>query len=231
MLRQYRNTPIYAKLASVFDRIRNALPDKTAIPPAWLDDRIILFSEPVTAITPQTWETIANAIRENRQVSITYPSPSEKTSTQRTIDPYYLVYSKGEWYVTGHCHRHDAIRTFAVSRITAASLLNKGFFMPAKWSRQKMFGDELDVHWKDEFHRVRIRFSPIGARYIHERQWHPKQMIKSFKNGTAVIEFTTNHLDAVLYWVRSWGPEATILGPPILVERMKADIGKMAKLY
>jgi proteasome accessory factor B len=233
VLSQFRNTPLFKKLSSVFEKIRDSLPDKTAVHPSWMDERILVFPEPATKVNAAIWDTLAKAIRDNRRLSITHAPPGGKgtDASPRTVDPYYLVSYKGEWYLSSYCHLRKSIRTFGVSRITKAAILDESFSMPAKMTKERMFGDQFGIIWKDKFHKVRIRFAPEVAPYIRERQWHPMQKIKDLRTGGIIVEFTTNHLNEVKDWVLSWGPNATVLGPPALVEKVCRELKKAGENY
>jgi predicted DNA-binding transcriptional regulator YafY len=233
VLSQFKSTPLFQKLSSVFEKIRDALPDKTTVHPSWMSERILVFPEAATNVDTAIWDTLAKAIRDNRRVSISHRSPGQESPgvTQRTVDPYYLVNYKGEWYLSSYCHHRKAIRTFAVSRIAQASILDESFRMPAGMTKQKMFGDQFGIIWKDKFHKVRIRFSPEVAPYIRERHWHPLQQIKAARNGGLVLEFTTNHLNEVKDWVLSWGAGATVLAPRPLIEKVTFSLKQAAAHY
>ena len=231
-LRQFLHTPVYEKLAGVFERIQDSLPRKSSAHPAWLDDRIFCFPEPATRIDPEIWDTIARAIRGNRQLRIRHVPPGRKSAAvERVVDPYYLVGHKGEWYLSTHCHERQAIRTFAVSRIREASILPGTFAMPAAMDQEKMFGDQFGIIWKPEQHKVRIRFSAAVAPYVRERQWHPRQVIRERRDGGCVLEFSTNHINEVKDWILSWGTGARTLAPAILVERIKASLADTLAQY
>ena len=233
VLSQFRNTPLFKKLSSVFEKIRDALPDKTTVHPSWMSERILVFPEPATLVNSDIWDTIAKALRDNHCVSITHAPPGNKgaDASPRTVDPYYLVSYKGEWYLSSYCHYRKSIRTFAVSRITQAAILDESFSIPASMTRQKMFGDQFGIIWKDKFHKVRISFSPEVAPYIRERQWHPLQKVKDLRTGGLILEFTTNHLNEVKDWVLSWGPNATVLGPKPLADKVCQDLKQTAANY
>jgi predicted DNA-binding transcriptional regulator YafY len=207
------------------------LPNNAKIDPAWIDNRIFFFPVPLTKIDLNIWETIADALRQNRQLELTYKSPSNKKTSTRVVDPYHLVNYKGEWYLSSLCHDKMKIRTFSVSRIQKIELLKDHFDMPKKYTRDKMFGDMLGIIWSSEKHDVKIRFSAEIAPYIGERTWHPKQKITKSKDGSIVLSFTTNHLNEVKDWLLSWGPNATALAPPKLVSKIKSDLKDMVKAY
>jgi len=230
-LSQFRNTPVYAKLRSVFRKIQDSLPDKTSIKPAWINERIFCFQDPVTTIDVKIWDTIAKAIRDGRRLTIKHASPGGKAAQDRKVDPYYLVNHKGEWYLNTFCHVRNSIRTFAVSRMKSAEILQETFSMPAGMDKQTMFGDQLGVIWKKDHYKVIIRFSPEVAPYIQERQWHPCQKIRQLKGGGLTVEFTTNHLNEVKDWVLTWGLGATVLSPPELADKVKASLKSALKAY
>ena len=231
VLKQFENTPLHAKLASVFDKIQQSLPQKLKVDPAWMNERILIFPEPATTIKPEVWDTVAAAIRENRRLRISHRSPDAKRWSTRSIEPYYLVSYRGEWYVTSMCRKRGSIRTFALSRVRRAELLSQTFTMPEQYSVDAMFGDRFGIFWKEQMYKVSIRFSPQTAPYIKERQWHPLQRIKSNSDGSIILEFTTNHINEVVHWVLSWGPGARVLEPGVLVERIKQDLGAAVGQY
>jgi predicted DNA-binding transcriptional regulator YafY len=228
---QFRNTPMYGKLRSVFAKIKDSLPDSTKVSPSWLSDRILCFQEPVTNIDVKIWDTLAKAIRDNRRLHIKHNSPGRKITAERKVDPYYLVNFKGEWYLNTWCHARNSIRTFAVSRIRKAEMLTEQFTMPASVTREKIFGDQLGIIWKPDFHTVRIRFSAEVAPYIRERQWHPLQNIKELSTGGLILEFTTNHLNEVKDWILSWGAAARAMGPAELVDKVQGDLKEALQGY
>ncbi len=112
---------------------------------------------------------------------------------ERIVEPYYLVSYKGEWYLSGFCHTRKSIRTFGVSRISKAAVLDEPFIMPAGMTSKRMYGDRFGIIWKEDFHKTRIRFEAEVAPYIRERKWHPTQQIVERRDGGLVLEFTTNH--------------------------------------
>ncbi len=233
VLSQYRNTPLFDKISSVFQKIRDSLPDKTNVDPAWLNERILMFPDPATRLNPAIWDTLAKAIRDNRRVRLAHASPRNKGEAvaERTVDPYYLVSYRGEWYLSSYCHFRQSIRTFGVSRIAKVTVLDETFEMPSGMTVQRMFGDQFGIVWKDTFQKVKIRFSPEVAPYIRERQWHPTQAIRERRDGGLLLEFTTNHVNEVKDWVLSWGGGATVLAPGVLVEKVKQGLKQAIANY
>ncbi len=230
-LKQFENTPLHARLQSVFAKLQQSLPGKVNADPSWLEERILIFPESTTVIEPEVWETIAAGVRQNRQVRIKYKTLGAPRPVSRTIDPYYLVNYSGEWYASGFCHRRDSIRTFAVSRIRAAELLSEPFLMPAKYDAETMFGDRFGIHWQEEKQTIRIQFNANIAPFIRERQWHPNQRIEKQPDGSIILEFSTNHVSEVKSWVLSWGAAARIVSPEGLTAEIAKELSLAASNY
>ena len=230
-LRQFEHTPLYEKLVKIFDRIEDSLPSRTDADPAWIENRIFFSPEPASIVDSKIWETLAHALRENRQVRITHSSPGKNKRVSRVVDSYHLVNFKGEWYLSSMCHLRKAVRTFAVSRIENAELLDTNFTMPSDFTREKMFGDSFGIIWSAEIHDVRIEFDSEAAPYINERTWHPEQKITRKKGGKLEISFRTNHINEVKDWVLSWGPHAKAKAPDILVRKVRSDLKSTISQY
>jgi predicted DNA-binding transcriptional regulator YafY len=230
-LKQFENTPLHARLSSIFDKLQQSLPGKVDADPSWLEERILIFPESATTIKPEVWETIAAAVRQSKQVRITYRTPGAPRTVTRVIEPYYLVSYRGEWYANGHCHRRESIRTFALSRIHTAETLPQTFIMPPKYDAETMFGDRFGIYWQEEKETVRIQFNATVAHFIRERQWHPLQRIEKQPDGSIILEFSTNHISEVKSWVLSWGAAARILSPTPLAQDIAKELKRAAASY
>jgi predicted DNA-binding transcriptional regulator YafY len=231
-LEQYKGTPLYEKLASVFSRIQESLPEAVAVDPSWADARFSFIAEPAAKIDPGIWSAITRAIKDNRSIHLRHISPEElKQHTERDVDPYHLASYRGQWYLIALCHRSGKIRTFAVSRIDQAELLEQRFELPGDFSIDRLLGSHFGIMWGEEEYKVKIRFSRKVAPYIKERQWHPTQGLSEKRDGSLLLSFTTNHLNEVKDWILTWGPAARVLAPKELVGRMKRDLVAAADLY
>ncbi|WP_028926205.1 helix-turn-helix transcriptional regulator [Pseudonocardia acaciae] len=69
--------------------------------------------------------TLGEAARDHHRVRIAYTSWRGEAS-ERELDPFGLVFHSGRWYVTGHDHRRDGVRTFRLDRIASADPIGAG---------------------------------------------------------------------------------------------------------
>ena len=230
VLEQHRDTPIYDKLVSVFDRIEESLPETIEIHPAWVTNRISIIQPHRTAITTDIWGSIAEALQRGRRISITYQKPTREKAKKRDVDPYHLVNFQGEWYLIAFCHKRQKILTFAVSRIKTLEVLTVAFVIPVDFDFEATTAS-FGIFSGSETYQVKILFSKKQAPYILERQWHPSQKFTKEKDGSLLAEITTSHLLEIKQWVMSFGSGAEVLEPSRLRKEIKKELNAAVSFY
>jgi len=230
-LQQYKNTPLFDRLKTVFDKILLSLPEKVTIDPLWVEGRVTHFPDAVTVINPEIWETIFKGLKELKTINISYQTPSHEESMNRLIDPYHCVSYQGNWYLVGHCHYKETILTFAFSRIKYAELQSTLFAIPEDFNFEDWSDGHFGIHWGDKQYTVKIQFAPETAPFIKERQWHISQKITKKKDGSIILSMKISNLSSVRWWVLSWGASAKIISPKHLVERIKGELQSSLKQY
>lgn len=126
----------------------------------------------------------------------------------------------------------DALRTFALPRITRFKRTTRTFVRPQNFAGNDYFKQSFGI-WNvaGDYSRqmVRVEVKDYAARLAQERRWHPTQEIILLNaKGTRVeIRFEIGRLEEVLRWVLSFGSQAKALSPPELVKMVKAEIEAM----
>ena len=77
------------------------------------------------AVDDQITEKIVTAIREDKQVTITYQSMTRGEPTERRILPKNLVFNGSRWHVRAYCFKKLGFRDFLIARILEIQLLQK----------------------------------------------------------------------------------------------------------
>jgi predicted DNA-binding transcriptional regulator YafY len=77
------------------------------------------------------WVPLFSAAAHNGQRMRMRYGRREGEESERTLDPYGLVYRAGRWYVVGHCHLRRAVRVFRLDRVLAAAPTEERFKPPA----------------------------------------------------------------------------------------------------
>jgi len=230
-LKQYENTPLYGKLESIFNKLKEYLPDSVRVNTSWIDTQYTFMHESFTFIEPAIWETVSNALRQKKQVSILHHKPGAKEGARRTVEPYHIVNFRGEWYLVGFCHKRKDVIRFAMSRIHEAELLKTGYSIPGDFNFNSFLGSSFGIMTEEMEHTVKIAFSSELAPYITERQWHPDQEIMQEEDGSVILSFPTNSLFEVKRWVLSWGRGAEVLEPESLIQQIQEDLKGMLESY
>ena len=230
LLQQYEGTPYFDSLHSVYKKIQDSLPEKTALKSPGENTRFTVFPPPSTTIHHDIWQTVFKGLRTLKKLKIVYQPPGQNP-TIREIDPYHAVRYDGDWYVIGHCHLRDEIRNFSLSRINQATLIDKTFIIPETFNFHEITRSRFGVHWGKAEEHVKIWFSPKVVPYILERIWHPSQEISYHEDGSIVLSLTVNHMLELKRWVLSWGMDARVIEPEKLASDIQSEVGGMSTLY
>ena len=231
VLAAYRNSPMYEELSRVFEKLSGMLPEKVSIPATWLEHRFSVFHSATSRIDPGTWEVVLQALRENRTIAFGYTAAGYSTPAHKIADPYHCIGYRGEWYLIGYDHPKSDLRIYAVSRMLDVSLGKGTFEVPEDFDPASYVDHSFGIHLDSEDYHVRIRFDSHLAFYIREREWHEKQQLTDLEDGGVELRFTTNQLDAVRFWVQSWGPGGEVLEPAELRETVREDLIKGLSAY
>lgn len=108
--------------AGALAKIERVLPDPLRAPLAAMRETLSFTTDTVLAQAPETGVllTLAQACHSGRTVGLRYRS-WHREHTEREVDPYGVVFHAGCWYLVGHDHLRDGLRTFRIDRIASAT--------------------------------------------------------------------------------------------------------------
>lgn len=230
-LEQYRNTPVHAKLAALFRKIEQSLPERVSCDAAWLDSRISVIPEQQSTIDPVVWEAVAAGLTQSRTLGLGYRKPGAARPEVRRVDPYHVLRFQGAWYLLGYCHLRQAVRNFALSRVSEATVLSDAFMIPADFDPAGVVVQGFGLGRGKGRYRVRLRFAAAAAPYALERVWHPEQRFSRHRDGGVTLAMPAGDLAAIKRWVLSWGSEVEVLGPQELIAAVQTEIRRLAACY
>ena len=174
---------------------------------------------------------LRDACTRNKTVEIDYFTASTGQTSTRKIDPYRIIEHNGAWYSAAWCHERKEMRKFAIHRIQRHKVLKDSFQIAENVDVDSWLNAAFMLEHCDGEHLVRIRFTPVGARYAIERNWHPSQKIQKHADGSCTLEFTTQSFDEVKRWVLPFGAGAEVLDPPELRRRVKEELRLTLQSY
>ncbi|GHJ47057.1 transcriptional regulator [Catellatospora sp. TT07R-123] len=117
--------------AGALSKIERVLPISLREPLAAMRETLSFTANTVVAQAPEAGVllALAQAARSGRTVGLRYQSWREK-HTDRDVDPYGMVFHAGRWYLIGHDHLRDGLRTFRIDRIESITARVETFTLP-----------------------------------------------------------------------------------------------------
>ncbi|MBI1348161.1 WYL domain-containing protein [bacterium] len=227
VLPQVQGTPYAADLERAIRKITELLPDEISV--HWETiEQAHSFRQSVTTLHDfDLFRQLADAVLHRQQLRIRYWTASREEECERVIDPWHLACIDGAWYVIAWCHRRQARRMFAPSRIRELTGTGETFVVPEDFRIAEFFDGTFRVvtDSSQPLQRVRLRFAPSAAKYIREKVWHLSQKLQTAADGSVIVEFHLRNLLEIRRFVMSWGSECTVLDPA----ELRADIHREAQ--
>jgi len=162
--------------------------------------------------------TIASATWREQRLSARYREGPRVV--RRTLDPLGLVLKGGAWYLVAR--RSAGMRVYRVSRFVSVRIRDEGFERPE--------GFELAPYW-DEWSKtfeaslprveVKLRASELALRHL------PREV----QAGDGVFTVGFESLEDAFRELLKFGPDAEVLEPLELRERIAATAAEVAGLY
>jgi len=229
-LKSLGNPDLSRNLERSIERIFRFLPDSVKRDLEIIGSRSVFVGPPVVKMKSEIWEPLLKAIKTNRAVNVQYGAPGYDVPVERILYPYYLLNHQDLWYILAYNKVRDRIETYAVHRIKDLKVLSESFTIPSDFK----FNDYIDPLWgifsKDEKYKVILEFEGGISARIGERNW-PSDY-KMFDDGEkTVLEFKTNQLESVLFWVLSLGGDAKVIEPQQLKDMVADTAGTILKKY
>lgn len=220
-LAQYRGTPYERQLKTAFDKLTAGLDNTVSFTPGARLAGISFNSVGQTETDLATFEPLSRAVANRREIEFDYRKPGAAALEHRRMQPYHLAYRDNLCYVIGRDVAKDALRQFALSRMSDVTLRLKRFAIPPDFSAERYFAGAFGAQGGAEDHLVRIRFDAKAAFYIRERRWHPTQELKDLPDDGVELSLRLTSLAEVERWALSWGAHARVLAPELLARRVR----------
>jgi predicted DNA-binding transcriptional regulator YafY len=178
------------------------------------------FMVPGVLADPEPVEAIEEAIRLEHRIAILYRSPA-KEPTRRIVDPYCLWFADGRLYLIGWCHLRKDVRTFHVSRIREAEVIDEAFDIDPSFDAKRFIGAGFGV-WSGEQHDVELDFEPDVAHVPSERRLHETQACRDLGNGGVRVTLRAGGLPQLATWLAGFGGLVRVVKPDVLRDMVLA---------
>ncbi|MCR5848977.1 MAG: YafY family transcriptional regulator [Lachnospiraceae bacterium] len=165
---------------------------------------------------------IQDAIENRNLLKFKYFAPSGES--ERTIEPYYIVFKWSSWYVYGWCKKRKDFRLFKLNRMDNVKVSDKTFecrnvplpdmsaelMYPRNIKVKALF--DADMKWRlvEEF----------GTKCYSETE-----------DGMLLFTADYSDMDNLVSWMLTFGDKVEVLEPVEVRERLKEMADKMIKMY
>ena len=174
-----------------------------------------------TTLAPKI-SMIQDAIETRHLLEFKYFAPSGESN--RTIEPYYIVFKWTSWYVYGWCLKRKDYRLFKLNRMDKVLVSDKGFEcrnVPLPdMSAELMYPRDI---------KVKALFDP-------DTKW---RLVEEFgtdccgetKDGKILFSADYSDMDNLVSWMLTFGDKVEVLEPQEVRERLKEIANNMSKKY
>ena len=178
------------------------------------------FTAPARASAPAGADTLlglAAATQARRTVVIAYTAWDGRES-ERELDVYGLVFHSGRWYVTGHDHGRDGMRTFRLDRIASVKPGDGSYDVPADFdATTQVVSGIAAVKWTHEV-AVLLRTTLAAA---GERLPASTGRLSEHADGV-LFESRADNLDGMACMLAGLGWDFEVITPDALRDEVLA---------
>lgn len=219
---QYRGTPFEQPLSLAFSKLTGHLDVNERFSLDSLQEALSFRPFAPEDADLQTFQIVTRALQDRRTLLFQYRNLGVKTTQRRRVYPYHLACIENHWYLFAHDVDRQAIRTFALTRLTAPALTEERFTKPDRFDPNEYLRGSLTVFKGESDFEVVIEFDAWATDLVRRRRWHSTQELTELPGGGSQLRMRLSSLEEVEQWVLSWGTHATVVRPEVLRERLGA---------
>jgi proteasome accessory factor C len=161
---------------------------------------------------------LRGAVERGRALRLTYYTAARDETTDRVVDPMRVLVVGDRAYLEAWCRRADAVRLFRVDRIDAWQELDEPAAPPPQARPTDVSAGVF--HATPDQPLVTLRVSR-GARWITE--YYPCEEVRAEPGENWLVSLRASDLGWARRLVLGRGPEVSVVGPPELVEAVRAE--------
>jgi predicted DNA-binding transcriptional regulator YafY len=224
-------TPFMDDLDAVLKKITAGLPQKTVNHLERINQCFFPLFRPLRRYDKQkaVLSVLQKALLLQRTAVIQHQGPGRDEAREHRVDAYGLQLYQNGLYLMTYSHNVEGYRLFAVERIRRVELTAKTFAIRPDLSPEK-FNESFGV-MEEPAQTIRIRLSREAAYFVKERQWHPTQSLQDLDDGGVIMTMQAGGLDEITAWVLSWGADAKVLEPPVLIDAVASRLAAALEQY
>ena len=121
-------------------------------------------------------QVVINAMKENKQVMVTYRRYGSVASNSFTLSPYCIKLFHQRWYLLGHLS-NGFLATFSFDRMEDVKILTTKFKLPKDFDASDFFSESYGIVVNDKVETIRIVLRAYGYEpyYLRDLPLHHTQ--------------------------------------------------------
>jgi len=177
------------------------------------------------------FRTCADAVVAKRTLFLEHDKPDGSSTVDRTVSPFSLIRYRDNWYLDAWCHLRGELRTFSLDRIRSVSASSVPFHPVTRKDRDLFYADAYGIFNGPAVHTARIRFTGVAAAQVSREQWHPRQTGERSPDGSYLLTLPYGDDRELVMDILKWGPNADVVSPPELRNRVKSLLSGALRHY
>src|SRR5690606_2401358 len=141
---------------------------------------------------------------------------------RRKVSPQRITHYRDNWYLDAWDHEREALRSFAVDRISQARLLDEPAHDVEDGVLDQHFASSYGIFSGEPKGWATIVFSPKVARWVADEHWHSRQQGRFLPDGRYELKVPYSVSRELLMDVLHYGADAEIVEPAVLREQAKS---------
>jgi predicted DNA-binding transcriptional regulator YafY len=168
---------------------------------------------------------INKGIEENRLLELEYIN-RKMDYEKRIVEPYYIDFNSGDWYIAGFCKTRCAYRRFKLVRIRSLRL-GEGF------AKRNVSRKEISRKFTEEFNdksiKVILRFAGRMGQQLNE--YFHKDNIKMAEDGSYIVKDSFPYEEGLVKFLLGFGKDCEVMEPKYLREEINRYIKDLLQKY
>jgi proteasome accessory factor C len=191
---------------------------------AGVADRVVAAPDADSDATVVT--TVSDALARGRRLHLRYWVPARDEATERDVDPLRLFTSEGAAYLKAYCHASEDLRTFKLSRVLSAEILDVEVAAPDD-ARQRAFDADLFTPAADD-RLVTFSLDP-AARWVAD--YYPCEEVSERGDGGLIVRLRSHDDDWVRWLALGLAGVARLTDPPELAAQVREAAASALAAY
>lgn len=179
----------------------------------------------------KSFEIVAKATVDRKQIEIVHLNRQTGESIKRTISPQQLIHYRDNWYVDAWCHLRGGIRSFAIDAIKNCVLIDIEAKEIDSEQLQKQMQSGYGIFGGQAKAWAELKFTVERARWVQHEEWHPDQKGTLHKDGTYTLEVPYSDERELIGDILRMGSDVKVMGPAQLTKQVKAIVQALLNQY